>query len=251
MSATVVRALPFVRWASRFREGSVELTGVLREPHRLVVDGRSVGIGPGPVAARIDFVGGAEPRLMAAAIDGPGLRLDEVDGDTLASAGGTSTLDGVHVPSVRMDLLLDGLLDHLHDLAVEAAARPDRDLVVKLSGGVEATVRSGDVVTVRGATAGPPGGPLLDAPLTVTVGGAGLRVSHEKLRWLAALAQVRIQEASLHPDGKVDLQADARAGIHKVGGGLKRVSDRLSEVVRESPRFARVRAFLRPRKGQP
>ncbi len=249
MSHTVVRALPLVRWASRFREGTVELTGHLREPCRVDVAGREVAFPAGLVSARLDFLGGPPPALLAAAVDAPGLVLDEVAGATLASAGGTCTLDGLPVPDLAMDLLLDALLDHLHDLSAEVAAWPDRDLVVKLSGGVEASVRAGDVVTVRGVTAGAPHGPLLDAPLTVTVGGAGLKVSHEKLRWLAALAQVRIQEASLHPDGKVDLQGEARGGLHRVGGGLQRVSERLSEVVRDSPRFARIRAFLRTGRG--
>ena len=244
MSA-VVRELPFLRWAARFREGSLELTGALRSPYRAEVGGRVVGLGVGPVAVRVDFVGGATPELVAAAVDAVDLTLDELPGRTLATAAHHSTLDGVAVPELPMAPLLDGLLDHVHDLSVEVAAWPDRDLVVKLSGGVEATVRAGDVVTVRGHTAGPPASPLLDAPLTVTVGGAGLRVSHEKLRWLASLALVRIQEASLHPDGTVDLHADTRGGLHRVGGGLRRVSERLSEVVRESPRFARVRAFLR------
>ena len=249
MSGTVVRELPFLRWAARFREGSVELTGLLHASRRLEVEQRVLTLGPGLVSARLDFRGGERPTLVGAAIDGPELALDGVSGSTLATAEGHSTLDGVPVDVVRMDLVLDGLLDHLHDLCLEAAAWPDRDLVVKLSGGVEATVRAGDVVTVRGMTIGSPSGPLLDAPLTVTVGGAGLRVSHEKLKWLSALALVRIQEASLHPDGKVDLQAEARGGLHRVGGGLRRVSERLSEVVRESPGFARVRAFLRPRRS--
>ena len=43
--------------------------------------------------------------------------------------------------------------------------------------------------------------------------------------------------------------ANTRGGAHRLGGGLQRVSERLSEVVRKSPRFARVRAFLKESDG--
>mgnify|MGYP000029132426 CR=1 FL=1 len=241
---SAVRALPLVSWASRFRDGRVDFTGRLEEPVALLVEETEVRLAPGPICGRVDFEGGGPPSLLAAALDATRMEVGDAVGRTLAVAGEVVVLDDTPLPALRMDLLLEGLLDHVHDLTVDVAAWPGQELLVKLSGGVEATVGATDVVTLKGATRGPPGSPLLDAPLVCTVGGSGLRVSHQKLRWLSALAKVRIQEASLHPCGRVDLQADTRAGLHRMGRGLDRVSQRLSEVVRRSPRFARVRAFL-------
>lgn len=243
--SNVLRDLPLVRWASRFQRGTVEFTGVLQLPFDEDIAGRRVRIGCGPVAGRLEFIGGPRPAVLAAAVDGPDLHLDAVAGHTLAAGPEHATVDDHAIPLPRMDLLLDALLDHLHDLAVEAEAHTDRDLIVKLSHGVEATLPADEVVSVRGSTFGPPAQPLLDAPLVVTVGGTGVRVSHRRMQWLSSLARLSLQEATLHPDGKVALQAQGRGGLQRVGGGLQRVSDRLSEVVRRSPRFARVRAFLR------
>lgn len=240
-----VRSLPLVSWAARFRDGRVDFTGRLVEAIEVEVDGVPVVLGAGPVCGRVDFEGNGAPALLAAALDARRVVVRGVEGRTLAAAADVVDLDGTPLDPLRMDLLIEALLDHLHDLAVEIAAWPGQELLVKLAGGVEATVGATDVVTLKGATVGPPGQPLLDAPLVCTVGGAGLRVSHKKLRWLSTLAMVRIQEASLHPCGRVDLQADTPAGLHRLGRGLDRVSARLSEVVRRSPRFARVRAFLR------
>jgi len=200
----------------------------------------------GPVAARLDFVGGKTPVIEAAAVDADELWLSPHRGATLAVGPGCATLDGVRVPVVRMDLLLDELVDHLHDLAVMATAHSEADLLVKVARGVEATVPAREPVVVTGTTSGPPSQPLLDAPLVVRVGGTGVRVSHRRLQWISSLARVRLMEATLHPDGKVALHADARGRRMR---GLQRVSDRLSEVVRDSPRFARVRRFLRTSKA--
>jgi hypothetical protein len=243
-SPHAVRALPLLSWASRFRDGRVDFSGRLVARVVVEIDGVAVVLEPGPVCGRVDFEGGGPPSLLAAALDATQLSVGEAEGRTLAVAGEVVVLDDAPLPALRMDLLLEALLDHVHDLSVEVAAWPGQELLVKLSGGVEATVGATDVVTLKGTTCGPPGQPLLDAPLVCTVGGSGLRVSHQKLRWLSTLAKVRIQEASLHPCGRVDLQADTRVGLHRVGRGLDRVSQRLSEVVRRSPRFARVRAFL-------
>jgi len=243
-SPHAIRALPLLSWASRFRDGRVDFSGRLVDPVTVEVEGVAVTIAPGPVCGRVDFEGGGPPSLLAAALDATQLTVGTVQGRTLAAAGDVVGLDDTSLPALRMDLLLEALLDHLHDLSVEVAAWPGQDLLVKLSGGVEATVGATDVVTLKGTTRGAPGQPLLDAPLVCTVGGSGLRVSHQKLRWLSTLAKVRIQEASLHPCGRVDLQADTRVGLHRMGRGLDRVSQRLSEVVRRSPRFARVRTFL-------
>ncbi len=244
-SPNAVRALPLIAWASRFRDGRVDFSGRLEEEVVVSIDGVEVVLGVGVVCGRVDFEGNGAPTLLAAALDASVVRVRVVEGRTLAAAADVVDLDGTPLPALRMDLLLEALLDHLHDLSVEVAAWPGQELLVKLAGGVEATVSATDVVTLKGTTVGPPGQPLLDAPLVCTVGGAGLRISHQKLRWLSTLAMVRIQEASLHPCGRVDLQADTPVGLHRVGRGLDRVSERLSEVVRRSPKFARVRAFLR------
>lgn len=203
----------------------------------------------GLVVARLDFVGGPVPAIEAAAVDASRVAYVGREGLTLAAGPHGAALDGQAVPSVRIDQVLMGLLDHLHDLSVEVAADTDRDLLVKISQGVEATLPASEVVTVRGCMAGPPDQPQLSAALVVSVAGTGVRLSHAKARWLSSLARVRLQEARLHPDGRVALHANTRGGAHRLGGGLQRVSERLSEVVRKSPRFARVRAFLKESDG--
>ena len=243
--STALRQLPLLRWATRFRSGSVELTGRLVSPLAWEGAGGPVTLEAGPVAARVDFVGGATPAMEAAALDAAQITVGSHQGATLAAGPGATALDGVAIDPVRMDLLLEFLLDHVHDLSVEVAAHTERDLIVKVSKGVEATLPAHHVVTLRGGTQGPPEQPLLAAPLVVSVAGTGVRLSHAKLRWLSTLAKVRLQEAQLHPNGRVALHAHARGGSQRLGGGLHRVSERLSEVVRRSPRFARVRAFLR------
>jgi len=220
----------------------VAFSGVLPEPLSLL-EGR-VRLEPGAVTVRLEWLGGPVPAIETAALDAEGLCVDDTCGRTLAVAPGHATVDGVPLPVPRVDHLLDELIDHVHDLAVHAEAHSERDLLVKVAAGVEATLPAQEPVVVRGVTTGPPSQPLLDAPLVVTVGGTGVRVSHRRLQWLSSLARVRLQEARLHPDGKVALHAGAAGRRLR---SLDRVSDRLSEVVRRSPRFARVRAFLRQR----
>jgi hypothetical protein len=239
---TALRELPLLRWATRFEGGTVLLSGRLVDAVELVPHTGPVVLQAGPVVARLEFVGGPVPALEAAAIDASSLTVHGEAGSTLAAGSEGTAIDGRAVAAVRMDQLVDGLLDHLHDLAVEAAVHTGSDLLVKVSKGVEATLPAHHVVTVRGATLGPPDQPLLDAPLVVSVEGTGVRLTHSKLRWLATLAKVSLQEARLHPNGRIALQAHSRGGRLR---GLQRVSDRLSEVVQRSPRFARVRAFLR------
>lgn len=214
---------------------------MLNEP--VVVLGGRLRLDAGPVAGRLEWVGGPLPAIEAAAVDADGLCLDGCSGTTLAVGPGLATLDGKSTSMVRMDRVFDELIDHLHDLAVRAEATSERELLVKIAKGVEATLPAHERVVVKGVTLGTPTEPLLDAPLVVTVGGTGVRVSHRRLQWLSSLARVRLVEATLHPDGKVALQGDA---LGRRMRGLQRVSDRLSEVVRQSPKFARVRAFLRP-----
>ena len=56
---------------------------------------------------------------------------------------------------------------------------------------------------------------------------------------------VRIDGATLHPDGSVHLEGGARGGLDRVvRNGLQQASASLSRLVRSSPRFARFRVFL-------
>ena len=87
---------------------------------------------------------------------------------------------------------------------------------------------------------------MLSQPVVMEVDGEGFKLSHQRFRRLASLASLRLEGASLHPDGEVRLKGGAGLGLDRmVRGGLEKASERLSELVRSSPRFARVRSFLK------
>jgi hypothetical protein len=217
----------------------VQITG---QTHAPVAFAPGVEIPAGPVSIELQFVGGAAPtvrelRCLAAplilTIEDHKLRL-----------GGQEV--GTAVP---MDAV-EGLLDHLHDLAVRVEAVAGDELWVKIAPGVAATIPSRATITVDAATRGPPNRPRLRRPLVISVGGAGLSIRLPGSRWLKALASVAIRGASLAPDGEVELTGHGPGALDRVvGAGLRKTSSHLSELVRRSPQFAKVRSFLGPGVG--
>jgi hypothetical protein len=80
----------------------------------------------------------------------------------------------------------------------------------------------------------------------VSVDGAGLSIRLPGARWVHALRSIAIRRASLAPDGHVELHGHGAPPFSQaVGAGLRHASHHLSEMVRTSPRFAGVRAFLK------
>lgn len=143
--------------------------------------------------------------------------------------------------------LLTRLMDHLADVEVEAYACADADVCLRFGGGLDVWLPGGQQLTMHGATRGPVDAARLSSPWVVSVPGAAVRASHAQLRWVSALAKVRVDRATLHPDGSVHLEGRGRGGLDRVvRGGLQQASARLSGLVRTSPRFASVRAFLPP-----
>ncbi len=243
--SSLVRKLPLVRWASRFRHGTVRLTGRVSQAVTLPSD-PELAIGPGPVSVSLRFEGGGPPRIVSGALRGV-VSIAGVAGRRLEWTGVAVELDGRSISISGVPRALDTLLDHLHDLGLDVEAQPAGELLVKVGHGVRATVPPCGVVTLRGTSVGPPGSLRLAGPVSARVGGEGVAIGHDRLPWLLALAKVRIGAATLQPDGEVALTGRGRRALRPiVGKGLRSVSGRISVVVRHSPRFERVRTFLRP-----
>lgn len=231
-----------VGWASRFRRGDAVLVG--RAAGRISLGSAVLGLS-GPVRVRLSF--GAGPVLTEVVIDGH-VALDERPVRELRLVPGTLRIDGAPEPcELRLDRVLEAVVDELSDVEVEARAVPDGELVLTLVSGVEVTIPADHLLAVRGAAVGPAHALRLSAPLVVSVQGATIRLNHDQLRWLGVLARICVHRATLHPDGRVDLEGGGRSGLDRaVRGGLQHASARLSRLVRSSPRFERVRAFLAP-----
>lgn len=237
---STLAGLPVVRWSRKFREGTVRLTGTL---HNAVAHEHLQA--QGPIELVFAFLGGEEPRIIEVALSGE-LRWDDVEGTALVVTEDSMAFDEAEQEaSLRMDLLVQALIAQLGDVKGWAEVLPDGEVVVKFQHGVQATIAADAVLTVQGCAAGPPEGLTLSEALTLEVDGEGLRLSHQRFHRLANLARLRIERASLSPDGEVKLHGGANAGLDRlVRGGLHRASARLSELVRKSPKFARVRRFL-------
>ncbi|HHO53517.1 MAG TPA: hypothetical protein ENK18_22270 [Deltaproteobacteria bacterium] len=202
----------------------MQLAGRLPEPLETSFGGRQVRLPPGTVELELTFRGGEEPQITELQLlAGPvALRLTETSGEGLSA-----------------------LVDQLHDASIRAEAHTEGDLLVKVGHGIEAIVFGGGVVTLTAVVQGPPEDPRLASALEARVGGAGIRVSHSSARWLSALAKIRIHRVSLHPDGSVQLEGGGRGLVDlAVMRGLRRASTRITDLVKQSPRFERVRAFL-------
>jgi hypothetical protein len=248
-------SLPLVKWASRMHRGSIALRGTLPEPFELEFLGVSLSFPAGPLSAELSYEGGPTPwvrrlqigfgaavhaRSDAAVFSGARLEAD-ADGVRLDEAQ-VAPLDA----AVGLGPLLRGLVDRLAHVWVSARAEPDGELLLQLGHGVQVHIPEGVVLTVQGASQGPATELLLCEPLVVGFGGDGLRLSHDQFRMLSRLASVRLVSATLHPDGRVALEGHATRGVDvALRAPLHRASARLSELVRRSPHFKRVRAFLK------
>ncbi len=176
-------------------------------------------------------------RLCVGAVRGATLELEEH----------VARLDGADIPlCCRLDRLVEEVVERLWDVDASVELEPNGELLVKFPHGVQAALNARAVITLAGAAEGPPHALQLRRPVVMAVDGEGFRLSHERFRRLSSLACLRLEGASLHPDGKVQLRGGARRGLDGVvRGGLERASARLSEIVRRSPRFARLRTFLK------
>ncbi len=238
---STLASLPFPRWVRRFEGGAVRLKGTV-DARPLVGD---IAVDAGSLEVAFTFEGGEDPVILALAIEGS-VQRDGIAGTSLdADAEGTA-LDGVRLDApIRLDKLLEALLHGLSDVDAWTELIPRGELLVKFQHGVQVAVSADAVVHAEGSAEGSPGALRLSRPLVLKVGGEGLRLSHRRFRRLSSLADIRIEGASLHPDGEVRLRGGANTALDRVvRGGLKRASARLSELVRRSPRFARVRSFL-------
>jgi hypothetical protein len=230
-----------VQWCQRFRAGTVRLEGALAE--RFEAEG--LALTGSRVELVFTFAGGPSPEILTLAVVGA-LEWTGTPGMTLEAAE-----DSVHVDEcvqtglLRTDLFLVELLRALSDVTAFAQVIPDGEVVVKFQHGVQATISPNAVVSVSGRACGPPNALRLADALTMEVDGEGVRLSHQRFHRLASLANVRIEGASLHPNGEVRLRGGAQGQLDRlVRGGLRRASVKLSDLVRRSPRFARVRRIL-------
>jgi hypothetical protein len=198
----------------------------------------------GPVFIQLQFAGGPTPRVPEIRVQADPLDLVLVDG--LVHDG-----DDRRALAHPMEAI-EAVMDEVHDPSVRVEARPSEDLWVKLAPGLSAAIPAGGTITVEAATTGPPESPRLRRSLVVSVGGAGLSIRLPGSRWLAVLASIAIRRASLAPDGGVELHGHASSGLNgAVGVGLRHASHHLSDLVRKSPQFARVRTFLDTAVGPP
>lgn len=222
---SLLRSLPLARWTERLLEGRVELKGSVLEPCRLQAGTTTLDLVPGPVEAVLTFDGGTTPRITHLQI----------------RCGDDTTTVSEHATDIAQ-----ALLDQLHDLALDIQVRTDGEVVVELGNGLNATLADGGAITLRAAAQGTPAAPRLAAPLQVDVADHGIRVTHGRAPGLSRVARVRVHRFALHPDGSVHLDGAGRGMLDfAVSTGLRRASDRLSALVRDSPRFERLRAFLR------
>lgn len=196
-----------------------------------------VEIPPGRVTVELGFSGGASPEVRELRCTGGAVRLEHAHGRT--------SLNDAELPLLAPLAVVEELLDHLHDLTVHVEAIAGDELWVKFAPGFQATIPSRATVTVDAATRGEPSRPRLSRPFVVSVGGAGLSIRLPGSRWLKALASVSLRKASLAPDGEVELTGHGAGALDRVvGAGLRHTSSHLSELVRRSPQFAKVRSFL-------
>jgi hypothetical protein len=245
---SVLATLPLVRWAARLQRGTVVLRGHLDGEVDLPLGGHRFAA-EGPLALEFDFVGGRAPSIGRVVVSGEVGLIGPVEliGRRL-EIGRQANLDGGAVPWLsreRIGPFIAALVDHLDHLRIAARGEPDGDLLVRLGHGVEVAVPAGVPLTISGATTGPAAALQLSEPLVVRFGGEGLRISHDAFRAFSRLACVRLSRATLHPDGSVALESGPRVVDAALKAPLQRASARLSEIVRRSPKFSRVRTFLK------
>lgn len=241
-AASILGDLPLSAWARRFSGGSAFAQGHVVA----AVSWHDVRVDPGATWLRVDFAGGARPRVERAVVTG--MLFDggrQRAGRELEITDDGWTIDGFKVAGGAPGALLEVLVGALHDVSVRARAWPDADLRVQFANGVGVVLPSGRTVEARAAAVGGPSALRLAGPLRISVEGEGVRMTLGKTRWVSAVAGLRIAEAQLHPDGSVALRGGGAPGLNRaVRTGLKSASIALSQLVRRSPRFAAVRAFL-------
>lgn len=243
-----VAGLPFERWAVQLSTGQADLRGQL-QPTPLRVGGHTLHAHGGTAHLELLFVGGRRPVLAAISLTTV-LSYDGRPGRHLRVVQGEIAFDDQPLPRTNQPLasgeLVTAILDNLHNVELSARARPADAATVRLPEGIEVQVTDRDELSVRVRTHGAPNNLHLATPLDLRFGHHGVHIDHRSARWLSRLARVRILGAELHPDGRVVLQGGAGRGFDRVlRGGLRSASSQLSQLVRKSPRFARVREFLR------
>jgi hypothetical protein len=243
-----LRALPVARWAARFHSGQVALRGVLQEELLLGdANAPTARIRPGVVWTRLFFEGdGKAMRVTRLLVSGA---VQDIARDRQA-AELEVTADGAQIDGFELagtggcDALVSRLIDSLWDLQVRSEAVAGKELLIRFGAGLAVRVPPGERLVLRGATLGPAHRPRLVRPLVVATADHRVRLTYRRLRWLAAAGGISVSEAALHPDGSVRL-AGGRGRLDRIiVGGLSRVATQLSHMVKDHPRYARVRAFL-------
>ena len=243
-----VAGLPFDRWASRLSAGSADVRGRLL-PIEVAVGGYTFSCPGGHAHLELLFVGGTRPQLAAVTLTCEVL-LNGRSARTIRLIDGAVQVDGDTLPKLPVALesgaFVTGVLNHLCDVELLARGRPVRDATVPLPEGIDITLSDRDEVCVRAKTRGPPDDLVLARPLELQFGTHGIQIDHRSAPWLARIARVRVSGANLHPDGRVVLEGTGGRVMNRVvRTGLRTASAHLSGLVRRSPRFSRLRAFLR------
>ncbi|MEQ1565926.1 MAG: hypothetical protein ABMA64_09840 [Myxococcota bacterium] len=233
--------LPLLSWASRFDFGEVAFNGRLHAPLRWDGVAPGVDLPAGPLRLRFSFSGGdgraVLPAVASIEIVADGVRVEIID--KIAQVG-----TELRTPSAPVEAL-GALVDQLADPEIHVRARPAEALVLKLAPGVSASIPANAAIVLEAKARGPAERPRLVAPLVVSVGGTGLSIRLPGVRWVTTIASVGIRQASLAPDGGVELFGHAAPPFERaVDAGLRHASHHLSELVRTNPRFAGVRSFL-------
>lgn len=224
---SLLRSLPLARWTERLLEGRLHVRGSVLEAAVIEAGDTQVALAPGPVEATLTFRGGRQAHVTS-------LRIE----------AGHGPVDlATHEDAARV---AEQLLDHLHDLALDVDVRTDGEVVLDLGNGLHATLADGGSIAMRATAHGTPAAPRLAEPLQVHIADRGIRVTHGNAPGLSRVARVRVHRLDLHPDGSVHLDGGGRGMLDfAVSSGLRRASSRLSALIRESPRFERLRGFLR------
>ena len=234
---------PLLRWASRMSRGKVMLSGRLGGLAEVGAPGLVVGVESGPVQVRFAFSGGETPTLDHLVIEGA-VRAGDASGGRLRWSQELHLDERAFGSHVGSDELLSRIVEQLHDVAVEVHAEPDGALDLALGAGVRIQIAPGAALIIRGRTLGEPDALRLEEPLVIAFDGGGLELAPDRLVGrLSRLAGIRLTRATLHPDGEIVLEADAHRAIERaLRVPLERAGQRLSELVRLSPR---ARAFLK------
>ena len=193
MSRGSLHALPLLRWARYFEQGTARVRGHLAQQ---VVGASGLRVGPGRVLVELVFHGGTHPSVPWAR-----LSADQAHGE------------GRVVVEETVNGELAGVLaEAMGDLEVEARTAAHQPLDLRLGEGLRMVVPPHTSLTVTGATRGGAGELCLCRPLVVGFGGEGALVVHDGYRRLSRVAGVRVERVVLHPDGKVRVQGRGSPG---------------------------------------